>query len=375
VKVFIFNIEHYLPYEEESQNYLARLPILKCGLSIEHRDHVHQRDLRAKGRTIAEDIAVQAVADFAPDVVVYFQAWKDEDLSAAAFARIREMGIPIIAHVWDANVFPRWNEILLFEAVDCLVLMSLDAYVRWRVLARMFDDNKIAVFGHGMYDVPAAQKASYVKIYDATLMGSIEGTRADLVPLLAQRLSQRGYKFLHAGGVIGSSNPWLTWQQYDEIIRQSKLCISSQTVSNRLGIKGKIFEAMARGTLCFVDDIPEHRRFFPPDVVVFYEGMEDCAERILHYLDNDNERQEMERAASDWFNATFNYQDFYRRLLEYVAHGKGSPPYFPHVEKMFETVWAQRYELSPVMADAVTSMIRHVDVRGLIPLPAPFKAG
>ena len=373
MRVFFFNIEHYVNFEEESQNFLARLPLLNCGLEIVHRDHVHQRDLRSLGRAEAERSALDAVEEFKPDVVIYFQAWKDEDLSANTLGRIRAMGIPIIGFIWDSNLYPRWNEIQLFRNVDCLVIVdSLDAYLRWRMVARMFDEKKHVVFGAGLYHVPLTQK-HYDRIYDAVLIGSIEGKRKDLIEHLTSAMAKRGIKFQHFGGLVdptgtvGVSKDWLNWQEYDAVFRQSKLCISSQTASTRLHIKGKIFEAMARGTPNLVDHNSETARFFPPDVVAFYNNIDDCVDKIAYYCEHPRERERLSHVATVWFEENFDSRKFYSQLLTYIVTGQGVLPVLKHIEPLFERAWKERDMMLPIFSDAVTSLVKHLDKKGALP--------
>lgn len=380
MRVFIFNIEQYVDYQEESQNFLARLPIIHCGLDIVYHDHVHQRDLRSLGRDAAETNAFRAVEDFRPDVVVYFQAWKDDDLSPAVFSRIRQMGIPIIAYIWDSNLYPRWNEILLFENADCLVIVdSLDAYLRWRMMAKLYDRRKIIAFGVGLYFLPQPAR-DYKKIYDVTLIGSIEGQRADLLSYLEAKLGEHGVRFRHAGGMVNTdgtepvSKAWLSWDDYDAIVRQSRLCISSQTAATRLHLKGKIFEAMARGTPCLIDSNTEARRFFPPNVVGFYENDEDCIRQIVHYLSHKSELKALARNASDWMQRCFDFREFYSRLLTYVVAGTGSVPVLEHVEQQWDHIWSEGYAMSPMLADIVTSMIKFLDTKGDFANAPPWSA-
>jgi len=368
VKVLFFNIEHYLGFEEESQNFLARLPIIHCGLDIEYRDHIHQRDLASLGRDAAEANALRAVKDFRPDVVVYFQAWRDDDLSPAFFAAVRGMNIPIVAFIWDSNLYPRLNELRLFEAADCLVIVdSLDAYLRWRLMARMCGGDKLVAFGAGMYYAPSQSTNSLAKIHDVTLVGSVEGERGDLLKTLNELLAAQGVTLSHLGGTVTStpgervSKAWLSWQDYDAAIRQSKICISSQSAINRRHIKGKIFEVMARGTMCMIDDSSENRRLFPSDVVGWYENPTHCAAQIRAFLDAPVKRSQIEAAASAWLAKSCDWKRFYSALLERVVHGRGDVPVPATLDSNFVQAWERRYLMMPVLSDLVTSMIKYID--------------
>src|SRR5579871_255329 len=114
VKILIFNNEHYVPFEEESQNFLARLPIIHCGLDITVRDHVHQREFRTSGAEAALRSALGAVDEFEPDLIAYFQCWNNEDLPRRFFDTVRARGIKVMTFIWDSNVWAHETEIELF---------------------------------------------------------------------------------------------------------------------------------------------------------------------------------------------------------------------------------------------------------------------
>jgi len=369
LKVFIFNIEHYVSFEQESQNYLVRLPVIHCGLDLKVHDHVHQRTLRACGREEAEAEAIRAVQEFSPDVVLYFQCWKDEDLSPACLKRIRALRIPVIGFIWDSNLVPRHNEIWLFENVDYLVIIdSINAYVRWKTLARVMSEPKQVLFGGGLYYVDPAESATVAKKHDVTFVGSAEGERAELIQYLRSELAKRSIDFVKAGGLVnddtsaaGSERRWLSPEEYNQAIRQSRICLSSQSVTSRAQIKGKIFEIMARGTLCLAEASSENLRLFPPEVLPTYKDKEDCLAKLEYFLAHPAARQQIEKNAMLWVQEHFDCKKFYRQLLTHAVHRTGQLPSLRALEAEFDLTWSNRNLMLPLLANLVTKLVQHID--------------
>src|SRR5689334_19871439 len=96
MKILFFNPEQYVDFSDEPSNYQLRLPILNCGLPIEHRDHAYQRDLRADGVQAMNERALAAARQFQPDLVVYSSTWPQDNLDPRVLAEIRARGARVM---------------------------------------------------------------------------------------------------------------------------------------------------------------------------------------------------------------------------------------------------------------------------------------
>jgi glycosyl transferase family 1 len=306
---------------------------------------------------------------FLQTLSLYFQCWKDEDLSPACLKRIRALRIPIVGFIWDSNLVPRGNEIWLFEIVDYqIVTHSINACVRWKMLARLMAEPKHVLFGGGLNYVDSAESVTATKTHDVTFVGSAEGERAGLIRYLRSELAKRSIDFVKAGGLVNDDTSasdterrWLSPEEYNQAIRQSRICLSSQTATSRAQIKGKIFEIMARGTLCLAEASSENLRLFPPQVLPTYKDNEDCVAKIEYFLAHPSERQQIEMNAMLWVQEHFDYKRFYQLLLTHAVHRTGHLPSLRAVESEFDLSWANRNLTLPLLANLVTKLVQHID--------------
>jgi hypothetical protein len=381
IRVLFFNLENYMDFAQESQNYLLRLPMIKCGLEIKYSDHAHQRDLKTLGRKAADENALAAVREFKPDVVVYAHTWRYGDLSPAFFRTVRTLGPKIVSCIWDSFIYPSLAEIQLFQQSDCvLVADALNTYLRLRVLSEMTNRRVTVGLCTGQYFIPDSDDppAREEKIYDVTILGSLFGERLTLAQHLEPKLRERGIKLHTMGGMynesqkeLGYRETWVDWDNYAKIIRQSKICLSSQNDIQRLRIKGKVFEIAARGTLCISDLNGDSRRMLPADIFPLYSNFDDCYQKICHFLENDEERIAVERNAQKWVRENFDPGCFYKSLLNYLIFGEGKPPTPPFLDKEFEMLMEHRELMLPALADLVSTHIELFTRQELFPAAAP----
>ncbi|UBF29687.1 glycosyltransferase [Kovacikia minuta CCNUW1] len=186
------------------------------------------------------------------------------------------------------------------------------------------------------------QKKERRKKYDVTLIGSNEGRRVQLLDYLKQELKSHDISLYKVGGLVdstkgdpaeGLTDQFISWNSYVEIINFSKICLSSQTQSNRNQIKGKVLEYLACGTFCLSDSNPDLRRLIPDDCIVYYDSFEDCLNKIVYYVQHDDEREKIANAGYQWFHQTYNYRKFWSEFLLSIRQGDtetinriGQPP-------------------------------------------------
>lgn len=358
MKILFFNPEQYVDFLDEPSNIQLRLPILHCGLDIEARDFVYQRPLRAAGggetgRAAMDRAALEAVAVFRPDVVVYSATWESENLSPETLRTIRDQAAPVVTMLWDSWIEPTTGEAELLAASSVLVTGdSLRTYLRCRLIGRALSPAvKVAFAGGQVFTDLIRPLPDEPKQYDVTLLGSNEGERAKLVAYLAEALPRRGLSFNKAGGLVdstrgggmnGLSDDWVGWEAYVKIINRSRLCLNSPTDPSRVQIKGKIFDYMACGVACLTDDNVEVARFLPPGAVAYFSSPDDCLSRILELLGDDAARRRIAGAGRDWLTANFGYKDFWRAVIEAALNPKAPPPTSPTLEAACADLQAAR---------------------------------
>ena len=375
IRILFLNLENFVDFQKESQNYLVRLPILNCGLSIEHRDISHQRALKTKGRRAAEDEALSALRSFRPHLVVYAHTWRYGDLSPDFFSVARAEGAKVISCIWDSYVVAAHSELQLFQNSDCLLIAdSLNGYLRWRLLSAMVGGPAVGLC-MGMYHFPPEPTES--KQRDVTILGSVFGERMELARFLRDGLQKQGLELYTVGGMYTEQDKelayrqlWVDWEPYGKAIRQSRICLNSQTTSDRMQIKGKIFEIVGRGTLCLSDANPESARMFPPNIFPLYRNHAECLEIILHYLGDEPARLAKEQEMMSWMKQNFDSKAFYSSLIRAVAFGEGEVPTHAFLSKEFDILMNRRRKMSSAFVDIVAAEIESLSRDGSFPIAA-----
>ncbi len=351
MRVLFFNPEQYVDFADEPSNVQLRLPILNCGLVTAHHDHIYQRDLRAHGRPAMERRALDAVAAFRPDLVVYSATWEHENLAPATLAAIRDGGVPVVTMLWDSWIEPTTAEAGLLAASSVLVVAdSVRTYLRCRLVgSRRQPPVKVAFAAGQVFTDLVRPLPDEAKLHDVTLLGSNEGSRAGLAAHLAEALPPLGIAFNKAGGLVDSrkghfrrTDDWVSWPEYVRIINRSRLCLSTATDPTRLQIKGKIFDYMACGVACLTDLNPETSSFVPPDAVAVFSDPEDCVAQIRRLLGDDAERRRLAEAGRGWLTRTFGYAAFWRGVLRAAVGEDSEPPSLPALEEAYDRLRARQ---------------------------------
>jgi hypothetical protein len=347
MRVLFLPHEQYQPFEYEAGNFEVRLPALNCGLITEHRDFVYQRVLRTRGREAMNREAWEAARAFRPDVVVYFATWPAEDLDAEVLFRISCEIAPVISVVFDTDKQVTPHEMKWFGACDCLAtLTSIHDYLRFRELSRLCGDHPsaAALIGHNVlteYFCPAETP----KRHDVAFIGSLYGSRHQFIADLEQRLTPAGVKMFVGGGNFNDQakrsfgfygTAWLSPQAYLETIRSARIFLNLQAVASKVTqLKGRVFEILSCGTLCLTDANQGGRLLLPADGVVFYDGFEDCLEKIRWLLADPDSRERIARRGYEWYRETYDYHRHWQGLLQ-AAVERGPPPAPPVFERAYQ---------------------------------------
>jgi predicted O-methyltransferase YrrM len=331
MKIFFLNPEQYVNWENEPSNYQLRLLIINCGIVTEYKDFVYQRVFRSEGRDVMHSKLLQEVFDFRPDLVVNSTTWLNESIDTRVLREIIDNGIPVYTHVWDSFIDPNTPHIIewLRNSTYLGIADSVSNYLYYKNLVAIepFGYNNGVIFPGGncvFTDIFNRQEAK--KTHKVTLIGSNEAQRVNLLRYLNGRSKERGFSVEKFGGLLDTeentgAKKWVTWAKYAEIINQSEICLSSPTQSNRVQLKGKVFDYLACGTLCVCDSNIEIKKVVPKNCIVYYDSFFDCLNKIEHYLTHEEERIAIAQAGYEWFHNTCNYKRFWSTFLEAIMSG------------------------------------------------------
>jgi hypothetical protein len=335
MKILFLNPEQYFDFEKEPSNLELRLPILNCGLKIRHRDHIYQRDLRSHGRQEMNEAVWRQVLDFDPHLVIYSTTWPHESLDSGLLKKILGRGVPVLTHVWDTHIEPAPHELDWFSSCSHFAVAdSVTNFLRYDSLTRSPGCPHVLLTTGNLVFTDIFHRKPLPKIYDVAMVGSMEGGRVGFINNVSTRLASQGRKLHVAGGLVDSKkgsgsgaacDTWVSPEKYADILNESKIGLSTQTDPHRSQIKGKVFHYMACGILCLTDRNAEIEQIIPDDCVVYFESEEECAEKILHYLENETERDQIARRGHDWFHSTFDYKTFWSKSLPAILRQEDFP--------------------------------------------------
>ena len=334
MRILFFNPEQYVDFEDEPSNYELRLPILNCGLDIEHRDYIYQRVLRSQGRDAMNAKALEEVQEFKPDLVVYSTS-PNESLDSSVLQQIMKLGIPVYIHVWDTHVKPGPHEREWFDNCNYFgVADSVTNYLKYKIQAKNHARIIGVIFtgGHNVFtDFFCSNNTP--KKYEVTIIGSNEGQRVELIKYLKKNLEAYSIKIHKFGGLVDSTkgvgrltDNWVSWEKYREIISSSSICLSSPTQPTRQQVKGKIFDYLACGSFCLSEYNREVSQIIPEDCIAYYKDFDDCLRKIVHYTTHQEERERIARNGYNWFQQTSNYKKFWSSFIEAAVNKSGELP-------------------------------------------------
>ena len=374
MKVLFLNPEQYVDYKNEPSNYQVRLPALNSGMICEHQDFVYQRVLRTSGASAMNEATLKKFLDFKPDIVINSLCWWQECISWQTLAAMRRAGSKVISVYWDTwiNALPHETEIFL-NSDHILIMDSFSSYAKYRLLGELRQDFKKVIFSPIAVFTDTIKPIETDKDIDVLMLGSREGQRAGLISYLENELPDRNINFQHIGGLIdetsadrnGSVN-WIDWDNYVKTISRSKICLNSQTQSDRMQIKGKIFDFLASQSFCLTDINPELKVFVPDHCLAYFKDAEDCLSQIQHYLENENEREAKAKYGYQWLKETYSYKNFWKNTLNVALGTCGKVNQLPGVEGAYQNFKAQQDLVIRLQTAAINQLTQLVNSGGEI---------
>jgi hypothetical protein len=342
MRVLFVHTEQYKDWQNELLFTQIRQPIVACGAHLTAHDFVRNHrqkpiDLEAEGRALIGEIE-----KFEPNLIIYSQPWFD--VPNKYLFEIRRRNIAILTVLWDTLVSPKPPELNIVGQSDYIAVCdSVSNYFRYRLLFDIFRAPRTGgvLFLSGLL-VPQDVfiQRTLPKIHDVSVLGSAEGARHSLIEYLKVNLPSH-IRFSKLGGLVNSAvgNPelgltdgWIPPDEYIDAINQTKVLISTQTSSERVQVKGKVFEFMSCGGFCLIDRNWEYEKLIPEGCVSYFDSQEDLIEKITYYVSNDGEREKIAKRGQQWFRTEFNNRQFWLAFFEYISGNADRLPSVPMLE-------------------------------------------
>lgn len=333
--LFLMPQIYFVDWQEDFTNYELRLPILNCGLEIEHKDICYTKYKRQVERHLLDKEVLETIESFKPNIVINCTVEPHRSISPECCKTIMSKNIIVFNTIWETYVNNRPHITTWFETCNyCGVFDSLTNYFYFRKLAEGKQEPKGVIFTPGnIVFTDLINKKPLNKIYDVLIIGSYEGKRKEYVNYLASELPKHNIKFTKLGGlwddslvhpsVSGIYKPvkeWMPWKDYIQAINQAKICINTQTQKERDEIKGKVMQFLACGTFALLDNSKEIQGIVSKDYVDYFGTKEECLEKCIYWIKHEKEREEKALKGWQWFHNTFHYKRFWGEFILSMIH-------------------------------------------------------
>jgi len=307
-------------YEEGIERDLCRL----------HGEHLTIHPLYGRNpdgilRQQWEDEIRATVADFQPDLLVHTPVHPHENLAADFFLELRQLhpAMRLVSLWWDYDEAAQQGSYLDYERdtlrwADLVIENSngtrLERMHRRAAPYEQHQGAEKAIFHPTVFDPTLFYPDPKAELrYDIALFGSSVGRRREWIDLLQTRF---GNRFHHLGGVYEPGRPPLPIADYAQALRQTRICINTQTYPFRKQCKGKVREALGCGTLLLEEDNPETRLLLGPgEGIEYFTSPESLLKLIDRYLADDALRQQTVTTGQRVWSASMNAHAWTATLL------------------------------------------------------------
>lgn len=235
----------------------------------------------------------------------------------------------------DEFTFDRnWPYVFLFDRVVAYVRPMVDRYNALRPGCCHYLPNSCHFPER---DFAALQVPEERKRHDVALFGSTFPARRRLV----ERLAEAGVPLSLFGGRGWLASPrlqpyyrgYVASADFDRTVRESRIVLAllEDHLTGALHMNTKIWEAVRNGQMCVTSryaPLVADYGLVEDEDIVFYDGAEDLAAKLKHYLARPDERRRMAERLFRKVQARFDYLDLYKSLfttLEQAAAGPRGP--------------------------------------------------
>ena len=165
--------------------------------------------------------------------------------------------------------------------------------------------NKMILWAHGMYSPVFYPDVSIEKKYPVSFVGTCMDQRVEFIGHLLEKgipihvfgnrwdrrsdLPKRFPQYFHKA-VVGDA--------YADVIRQSTVCLGLVSHSNQDEWTMRSYEVPACGVLLLAERTPAHEHLFEEEVTgIFFTNKEECANKLLDLIQDENKSRQMGTAA------------------------------------------------------------------------------
>jgi len=273
---------------------------LNMGYSLIYFDYC--RLLQKYGQTVMSRMLLEAVYYYNPDILFYFNFhdWVRYDVWKEITNKL-----PTKTIIWLADDHWRYDETKpIWELFNLIVTTDKNGYKR-----RAKDYNVLLsqwACDHSLY-----RKLDLPKIYDTSFAGRYHGGRRQFVETLRKNDID-----ITTSGQGWNNNGSISRADLVKIYNQSKIVLNISLSSKRdkVQIKGRDFEGPGCGSLLLTQESEEIKEYFVPGKeIATYEDVNDAAEKIKFYLNNEIERENIAKAG---YNKVIRCHTYEKRLKE-----------------------------------------------------------
>lgn len=282
-----------------------------------------------------EDEIRATVAEFQPDLLVHTPVHPHENLSADFFLALREVhpAMRLVTLWWDYDEAAEQGSYLDYERAtlrwaDLVIENSngtrLERMHRRAAPYEQHQGAEKAIFHPTVFDPALFYPDLKAELrYDIALFGSSVGKRREWIDLLQARY---GSRFHHLGGVYEPGRPPLPITDYAQALRQTRICINTQTYPFRKQCKGKVREALGCGTLLLEEDNSETRCILDDgEGLRYFASADELFALIDQYLDDSAAHAEVVRRGQAVWTARHSAERWTATLLQRLGIAAHSP--------------------------------------------------
>ena len=155
-------------------------------------------------------------------------------------------------------------------------------------------------------------------------VGSANNYRPSFLKALSEQLpSQMRFKCC---GIYGEEPVW--GKDYQAILAQAKMGLNLNSFEGwPLYSSDRIAQLIGNGILSFLWDRGGMRRLFNDSQVVFFNSVEDCAEKARYYYEHDDERQKIAAAGRAFYHEQFSGERITQYMLDVLFNQPETKPY------------------------------------------------
>lgn len=334
--LFLTHEQRLLYFQEPGYTEII-LPMVESGLVPEHLIYNYQREWRwilSQPYLASDDPSLQreramelqfilisqAIKDFRPELVVYIATWPSEAIRSTILARLKTVhGIKlcsIISDHMEDSIDSQTHDRFTIAVSDLTVILDSKSRVdRIKLQDGIYSNfiNTERVIFMPAFPPRSVFRPSNEKRYDVTLSGSLEGVRGEI----ASNLLQRGLRLHLSGGILDPLRH-LPLTQYAADIASSRLLINTQTIPNRVQMKGRVAQALACGALLLEQENPETRLYLDGIDIDYWSSIDDLMLLIDFYLANEESRHLRAQQLHSLWNERHSAEKFTQTIFDGV---------------------------------------------------------